>query len=63
VLTALGIPGYTYLTERSTNLPPTWVDISTNQAATNGVLTILDYFSDLGSNQPASSFYQLKWRP
>jgi len=63
ILTALGIPGYSYITERSTNLPPTWVDISTNRAATNGVLTIWDYFGDLGSNQPATSFYQLKWQP
>lgn len=63
ILTALGIPGYSYITERSTNLPPSWVDIATNLAATNGVLTILDYFSDLGSNPPAASFYQLKWQP
>jgi subtilisin-like proprotein convertase family protein len=64
VLTALGIPGYSYITERATNLiPPLWVDIATNLAATNGVITVSDYFRDLGSNPPAASFYQLKWQP
>ena len=62
-LTAYGIPGYNYITERSTNLSPAvWVNISTNTAATNGVITILDYFSDLGSNAPASAYYRLKWQ-
>ncbi len=64
VLTAYGIPSYSYITERATNLIlPLWVDIVTNQAATNGVITVFDYFSDLGSNPPASAFYQLKWQP
>ena len=64
VLTALGIPGYSYITERATNLiPPLWVDIATNLAATNGVITVSDYFRDLGSNPPAAAYYQLKWQP
>ena len=64
VLTALGIPGYSYITERATNLiPPLWVEIATNLAATNGVITVSDYFRDLGSNAPAASYYQLKWQP
>ena len=62
-LTAYGIPGYTYITERTTNLAPAvWVDIATNTAATNGVINATDTFWDLGSNQPASAFYQLKWQ-
>ena len=62
-LRAYGIPGYTYITERATNLaPPIWVDIATNTAATNGVINVFDTFWDLGSNQPASAFYKLKWQ-
>jgi len=60
VLTAYGVPYYNYITERSTNMTD-WVDIATNAAATNGVLTITDYFGDLGSNAPASAYYRLKW--
>ena len=59
VLTAAGIPNYNYITERSTNLMD-WVDIGTNAASTNGAITITDYFSDLGSNAPASAYYRLK---
>jgi autotransporter-associated beta strand protein len=63
-LTAYGIPGYNYITERATNLvSPVWVDILTNAAATNGVITVTDYFGDLGSNAPASAYYRLKWQP
>ncbi len=62
-LTAYGIPGYTYITERATNLAPAlWVDIATNTAATNGVINATDTFWDLGGNPPASAFYQLKWQ-
>ena len=64
ILTAYGIPSYSYITERATNLVlPLWVDIATNVAATNGVITVFDYFGDLGSNIPQSAFYQLKWQP
>jgi autotransporter-associated beta strand protein len=61
-LTAYGIPGYSYITERSTNLT-TWVDIATNTAATNGIIYVTDSFSDLGGSPPASAYYQLKWQP
>jgi len=59
VLTAYGIPNYSYVTQRSTNLID-WVDIVTNAAATNGAITISDYFGDLGSNAPGSAYYRLK---
>jgi len=63
-LTAYGIPGYSYITERATNLAPVvWVDISTNTAATNGVINVNDTFGDLGGIPPAAAFYQLKWQP
>ncbi len=61
-LTAYGIPGYSYITERSTDLV-TWVDISTNAAAVNGVITVSDAFSDLGGHEPSSAYYRLKWQP
>ena len=63
-LTANGIPGNSYITERATNLlHPLWVNISTNLAATNGLITILDDFNDLGGTPPAASFYRLQWQP
>jgi hypothetical protein len=61
-LTFYGIPNYSYVTERSTNLTD-WVDIATNLAATNGVINVTDYFSDLGSNAPSSAYYRLKYQP
>ena len=61
-LTAYGIPGFTYITERSTNLTD-WVEISTNTAATNGVISVSDSFSDLGGSAPSSAFYRLLWQP
>ena len=61
-LTAYGIPGFTYITERSTNLTD-WVEISTNMAATNGLINAADSFSDLGGNAPAEAFYRLLWQP
>jgi len=64
VLSAYGIPGDSYITERATNLfQPVWVDVATNLAATNGVITVLDYFRDLGDHPPAAAFYHLKWQP
>ena len=62
-ITAYGIPGYTYILERSTNLSPSvWVDVATNVAATNGVINAVDTFWDLGGVAPSpSAFYQLKW--
>jgi len=61
LLTCHGIPGYTYITQRSVNFL-TWVDISTNTAAGNGAISIADSFVDLGG-PPASAFYRLKWKP
>lgn len=57
-----GIPNFSYITERSTNLND-WVGIATNSVATNGVLNVSDSFSDLGSNAPPSAFYRLKFQP
>lgn len=63
-LKAYGIPGYCYVAERATNLSPAvWVDITTNTAATNGIISVSDSFSDLGGNPPTSSYYRLKWHP
>ncbi len=63
-VTAYGVPGYYYILERATNLSsPTWVDIQTIQAATNGVINMADQFLDLGGSKPSPAFYQLKWQP
>ena len=63
-VTAYGIPGYSYILERATNLVPAiWVDVSTNTAATNGVINAMDSFDDLGSVPPGSAYYRLKWQP
>jgi len=61
-LTFHGIPNYSYITERSTNLTD-WVDVVTNSAATNGVISVTDSFGDLGNLPPASAYYRLKWQP
>jgi autotransporter-associated beta strand protein len=62
-LTFHGIPNYSYIAERSTNLSlNVWVDIATNTAATNGVISVTDSFGDLGG-APASAYYRLKWQP
>jgi hypothetical protein len=63
-LTFHGIPNYSYITERSTNLSPAvWIPISTNSAATNGVISVSDTFSDRGGVPPSSAYYRLKWQP
>jgi hypothetical protein len=63
-LTAYGIPGYTYVTQRATNLAtPVWVNIATNTAAANGMLNVTDHFSDLGGSQPPEAYYRLSWSP
>jgi hypothetical protein len=63
VVKAYGIPGYHYILERATNLAPAvWIDVSTNAAATNGVINAVDAFNDLGHTPPASAYYQLKWQ-
>jgi autotransporter-associated beta strand protein len=61
-LTFHGIPNYSYITERSTNLTD-WVDVVTNNAATNGVISVTDSFGDLGNVPPISAYYRLKWQP
>ena len=64
MVNAYGLPGYNYILERSTNLAPAvWIDVSTNTAATNGVINAADTFWDLGGVPPSSAFYQLKWQP
>jgi GH25 family lysozyme M1 (1,4-beta-N-acetylmuramidase) len=55
-----GGPGLTYYLERSINLPPAWVTISTNIVPANGILDYTDDFHDL-SEPPSSSFYRLRW--
>ena len=63
-VTAYGIPGYSYILERATNLVPAiWVEVSTNTAAINGVINATDSFDDLGSVPPGSAYYRLKWQP
>ena len=63
-VTAYGIPYFSYILERSTNLSsPVWVDVQTNQAAPNGVINMVDLFMDLGGIKPSPAFYQLKWQP
>jgi len=56
-----GVPGFTYITQRSLFLSD-WKDISTNAAAADGSVQITDSFSDLGS-APGSAYYRLKWQP
>jgi hypothetical protein len=52
-----GIPGYTYLLQRSTNLID-WTAISTNTAPTNGVYQVIDNFQDIGF-VPSSAYYRM----
>jgi hypothetical protein len=63
-VTAYGVPGFTYITQRSTNLSQSvWVNVATNTAATNGVINASDTFGDLGGAQPGQAFYRLLWHP
>jgi len=63
-LTAYGIPGYQYVTQRATNLvSPVWVNIATNTVGTNGLIRVADNFNDLGNRQPADAYYRLSWSP
>jgi hypothetical protein len=57
-----GIPDYTYVVQRATNLtaPITWVSIDTNTAPNTGLFQIIDNFSDLGVGVvPSTAYYQL----
>jgi hypothetical protein len=59
--TFYGIPGFTYVVERATNVNFTlgFTNLSTNTVSpTNGEFTVTDTFSDLGG-VPASAFYRL----
>ena len=60
-LTFQGIPGYTYITQRSIDSMETWTDIRTN-LDNSGPFQVIDDFSDLGS-PPSQAFYRLKWQP
>ncbi len=63
-VTAYGVIGCYYILERATNLAsPVWVDLETNQAATNGMINATDTFWDLRGVPPPAAFYQLKWQP
>ena len=61
-LKAYGVIGFSYITERSTNLTD-WASIATNAVSTNGVISVSDSFSDLGGNPPSSAYYRIKWQP
>jgi len=55
-----GGPGLTYYLERTINLPPDWLTISTNIVPASGIVDYVDDFHDL-SGPPFSSFYRLRW--
>jgi pectin methylesterase-like acyl-CoA thioesterase len=64
----IGVPGFFYSTERSTNLVNVigWVCISTNVADTNGLFQVIDRFGDLGITPPPippAAFYRLHSNP
>jgi hypothetical protein len=66
--TFFGIPGYSYIVERSTNLVEGagWVPISTNTAPATGVIKVIDDFQDLGipiPPLPPAVFYRLEYNP
>jgi hypothetical protein len=64
LITAYGVPGFAYITQRATNLSPSvWVNVATNTAATNGGINATDGFGDLGGNPPAQAFYRILWQP
>ncbi len=58
-----GIAGYTYVTQRSTDMA-TWVNIHTDTVDSGGhPFTVTDDFSDLGGIPPSSAYYRLMWQP
>ncbi len=61
----LGIPGYVYETQRSTNLSQDlgWVNIATNTVGASGQFHISDSFPDLGGQTPGTAYYRLAWHP
>ncbi len=60
VLTAYGIPGFTYVTQRATNVNQSvWDDIATNTLPNNSVIiSVTD-----NNPPPDAAFYRLKWQP
>ena len=63
-VTAAGIPGYTYVAQRTTDLTSgTWVSVSTNTAAGDGTIISTDSFVDLGGAAPPQAFYRFIWQP
>lgn len=63
-LMAYGVPGFSYVTQRATNLiSPVWVNVATNTAGTNGVINANDTFEDVGGTPPVEAFYRLLWQP
>ena len=64
IIKAYGVIGESYATERTTNLSPAvWAILATNLVDTNGVISVSDYFGDLGSNAPGQAYYRLRWVP
>ena len=57
IVTFVGIPNDQYNVQRSTNMVA-WTNLATITAATNGVFSITDGFSDLGGHMPASAYYR-----
>lgn len=59
-ITFSGAPGYSYVTQRATNLAPpiAWVNVSTNMVNSNGVFQVQDNFGSL-ANIPLSVYYRL----
>lgn len=59
-LTYAGIPGFTYVTQRCTNLfNGSWTPISTNMVPTEGPLQLLDENTNWGETRPNAVFYRL----
>lgn len=57
----VGIPGYSYSVERSTNLV-NWATITTTNAPANGGFNFTDDFNDLGT-VPGAAYYRLRYNP
>jgi autotransporter-associated beta strand protein len=57
-----GIPGYTYIVQRTTNFVD-WSPILTTNAPAQGLFQYTDNFSDLGGTPPSSAAYRLGWTP
>lgn len=55
----VGVPGYTYEVQRSTNLT-TWVALMTTNAPSAGMFKIVDDFGDLGV-RPSQAYYRLRF--